>query len=64
MIWRLIKYFKSDIVFSACFDYDKDAYYIQTYIYDAQICRKFITNAPHVHNIASQTMGKVDFLTF
>ena len=21
------------------------------------ICRKFITNVPHVHNIASQTMG-------
>jgi hypothetical protein len=25
MIWRLIKDFKSDIVFSACFDYDIDS---------------------------------------
>jgi hypothetical protein len=31
MIWRLIKYYKSDIVFSACFDYDVDTYY--TYIH-------------------------------
>ena len=28
MFWRLIKDFKSDIVFSACFDYDIDTYYI------------------------------------
>ena len=28
MIWRQIKDFKSDIVFSACFDYDIDTYYI------------------------------------
>ena len=28
MIWRLIKDFKSDVVFSASFDYDKDTYYI------------------------------------
>ena len=36
------------------------------YIYSphAQICRKFITNILHVHNIASQTMGKVYFETF
>ena len=28
MIWRLIKDFKFDIMFSACFDYDIDTYYI------------------------------------
>ena len=28
MIWRLIKDFKSDIVFSIDFDYDIGAYYI------------------------------------
>jgi len=28
MIWRLIKDFKSDIMFSACFAYDIDACYI------------------------------------
>ena len=28
MIWRLIKDFKYDIVFSACFDYDIDAHCI------------------------------------
>ena len=28
MIWRLIKDFKSDILFSACFDYDINTYYI------------------------------------
>ena len=27
------------------------------------MCRKFITIVPHVHNIASQTMGKVYFDT-
>ena len=35
------------------------------YIRHARICRQFITNVPHVHNIASQTnMGKVYFDTF
>ena len=34
------------------------------YIPDAQIRRKFITNISHVHNIASQTMGKAYFETF
>ena len=33
MIWRLIKDFKSDIVFNACFDYDIDTYYTYIYIY-------------------------------
>ena len=33
MNWRLIKDFKSDIVFSASFDYDIDMYYIYIYIY-------------------------------
>ena len=61
MIWRLIKDFKSHVVFSAGFDYDIDAYYI--YIH-TQICRNFISNVPHVHNIASQTMGKVYIETF
>ena len=28
MIWRIIKDFKSDIVFSAGFDHDIDSYYI------------------------------------
>ena len=28
MIWRLIKDFKSDVVFSVGFDYDIDTYYI------------------------------------
>ena len=28
MIWRLIKDFKFDIVFSTCFDYDIETYYI------------------------------------
>ena len=32
MIWRLIKDFKSDIVFSAGFDYDVYYYYIYIYI--------------------------------
>ena len=62
MIWILIKDFKSDIVFSADFDYDIGAYYI--YMPHAQICRKFITNVPNVHNIASQTMAEVYFETF
>ena len=30
----------------------------------ALICRKFNTNVPHIHNIASQTMRKVYFETF
>ena len=30
----------------------------------AHICKKFITNVPHVHNIASQTMRKVCFETY
>jgi hypothetical protein len=30
----------------------------------ARIFRKFIINVPHVHNIASQTMGKIYFETF
>ena len=49
MIWRLNKDFKFDIVFSACFDYNKDVYsiYICVCVFHAQICRKFITNAPH-----------------
>ena len=65
MIWRIIKDF-SDIMFSEGFDYDIDAYYIHkcTYIPHAQICNKFITNVPHIHNIASQTMGIVYFETF
>ena len=29
----------------------------------AQICKKFNRNLSHVHNIASQTMGKVYFET-
>ena len=33
MIWRLIKDFKFDILFSACFDYDIDTYYILKNIY-------------------------------
>ena len=33
MIWRVIKDFKSDIVFNACFDYDIDTYYTYIYIY-------------------------------
>ena len=37
MIWRLMKDFKSDIVFSACFDYDIDAHYIQKCIYPSYI---------------------------
>ena len=62
MIWRLLKDFKSDIVFSACFAYDIDSYYI--YIPHARICKKVITNVSHVHNIASQTINKVYFETF
>jgi hypothetical protein len=50
MIWRLIEDSKSDIVFSACFDYDMSIYLS---IPHAQICRKFITKAHHVHNIVS-----------
>ena len=34
-IWILIEDFKVDIVFSAGFDYDIDAYYIQKYIYSS-----------------------------
>ena len=66
LIRRLIKDFKSDIVFSAGFDYDIDTYYIyiDRYIFHAHICRKFITDVPHVHNIASQTIGKVYFETY
>ena len=63
MIRRLIKDFNSNILFSACFDYDIGAYYI--YIYSS--CTnmwKFIINVPHVHNIASQTMGKVYIETY
>jgi hypothetical protein len=37
---------------------------INIHIPHARLCRKFITNVPHVHNIASQTMGKVYFETF
>ena len=33
MIWRLIKDFKSDIMFSAGFDYDIDTYFIHIYIH-------------------------------
>ena len=33
-------------------------------ILHAPKCRKFITNVPHVLNIASQSMGKVYFETF
>ena len=63
MIWRLIKDFKFNIVFSACFDYDIDVFslYICVCILHAPICRKFITNVPHVHNIVSQRMGDVYF---
>ena len=65
MIWRLIKDFKSDIVFSASFDYDLDAYYIQKYLFLMhEYVERFITNVPQVHNIASQTMGEVYFETF
>ena len=64
MIWRLIKDFKSDIMFSAGFDYDIDTIYIYIYSSHALICRKFITDVPHVHNVASQTMGEVYFETF
>ena len=32
LIWRLIKDFKSDVMFSAGFDYDIDTYYIYIYI--------------------------------
>ena len=28
------------------------------------MCRKFIINVPHIHNIASQIMSKVYFETF
>ena len=49
-----------DIMFSACCDYNIDTYYVSL----ARICRIFNTNAPYVHNIASQTMGKVYFETF
>ena len=35
-----------------------------SYIPHAQIFRNFISNVPHVHNIASQTMGEVYFETF
>ena len=38
--------------------------YIYIYIPHAWICRKFITNVSHVHNITSQTMSKVYFETF
>ena len=66
MIWRLVEDFKSNTVFSAGFDYDIDIYYIWKYmcIPHALICRKFNTNVPHIHNIASQTMRKVYFETF
>ena len=66
MIWRPIKDFKSYIVFDAGFDYDIDTYYIiSIYIFrHARICREFNTNVPHVHNITSQSMGKVYFETF
>lgn len=63
MIWRLIKDFKSGIVFNAGFDYDVDIIYIYIYIVQSRICRKFITNVPRVHIIASQTMGKGYFET-
>ena len=32
MIWRQIKDFKSDVVFSAGFDYDIDTYYIYIFL--------------------------------
>ena len=63
MIWRLMKDFKYDIMFSAFVDYDIDTYYIY-YTPHAWICRKFVTNVPHIHNIASQTLSKFDFETF
>ena len=60
MIWRLIKDFKSNIMFSACFDYDMDTYYIyDIYTPHASTCRKFVTNVSHFHNNASQTMSKL-----
>ena len=34
------------------------------YVPRARICKKFITNVPHVHNIAPQTRGKIYFETF
>ena len=66
MIWRLVKDFKSNIVFTVGFGYDRDIYYISKYMYipHEKICRKFNTNVPHIHNIASQTMRKVYFETF
>ena len=64
MNWRLIKDFKFDIVFSACFYFDIDSLSLSLCFLHAPICRKFITNVPHVHNIASQSMGKVYFETF
>ena len=47
---------KFDIVFSACFDYDIFSLSLSMY--------SSCTNVPHVHNIASQSMGKVYFETF
>ena len=65
MTWRQIKDFKSNIVFSASFDYDVDDFnFRNVYIPRARICRNLITNVLHVHNIASQTMGKVYFEFF
>ena len=40
MIWRLNKDFKSNVVFSAGFDYDIDAYYI--YIF---LMHKYVENS-------------------
>ena len=64
MIWRLIKDFKSDIVLHACFDSNICLEIIYIYTPHAWICRKFITNVPHIHNIASQTTSKAYFQTF
>ena len=65
MIWRLLKDFKFDIVFSACSDYDIDSYYIYIKKF---LMHKYVESSlpmfPHVHNIASQTMDKVHFETF
>jgi hypothetical protein len=56
MNWRLIKEFNSDIVIITIF---KDVY-----IPHARVCRKFISNVPHVCNFAPQAIGKVYFETF
>ena len=58
-IWRLIKYFKSDIMLSTCFDYDIDICYIYLFL-----MHDHVESSLPMFPMITITMGKVYFQIF